>query len=148
MNHDLSQLLHLLADARTPNTTDEVWCRVVTIGWDDCLPTLLAELESDDPNVRRLVLSVIAEHGANQSDVESLKPNVIKALDDSNRLVRQEAIHAVESLAWSDDAKPQLRQIVLRDDPPVAAKALQVLIGFNPNELEKVRTSLRSNWRQ
>ena len=148
MNHDLSQLLHLLSAPLTPHTTDEVWCRVITIGWDDCLPTLLAELESDDPNVRRLVLSVIAEHGANQSDVESLKPNVIKALDDSNRLVRQEAIHAVESLAWSDDAKSQLRQIVLRDDPPIAAKALQVLIAFNPNEFEKVRHSLKANWRQ
>ena len=150
MSNDLSQLLHLLAEPRTPHTTTELWCRVVSIGWNECLPTLLAKLESGDPDVRRLVLSLIAEHGeqAGAESVQSLQRNVIEALDDSDRLVRQEAIHAVESLAWSDDAQQQLRRIVLRDDPPVAAKALQVLIAFNADEFDKVRTSLKANWPQ
>ena len=148
MNQNLSQILHLLAAPLTPHTTKEIWCRVVTLGWADCLPTLLAELESQDPNVRRLVLSLIAEHGENQGDVENLKPHVIKALGDSDQLVRQQAILTIGSLAWSDDAKPELRQIVLRDDPPVASKALQVLIAFSPSEFRKVRHSLRANWRQ
>ena len=78
--------------------------------------------------------------------MQSLQPNVIKALDDSDRLIRQEAIQTIESLAWSDDAQQQLRRIVLRDDPPIAAKALQVLIAFNADEFEKVRDSLKTTW--
>ena len=148
MNQNLSQILHLLAAPLTPHTTKEIWCRVVTLGWADCLPTLLAELESQDPNVRRLVLSLIAEHGENQGDVENLKPHVIKALTDPDRLVRQEAIYAVESLAWSDEVRSELRQIVLRDDPPIASKALGTLIRLNPEEFEKMRDSLKANWRQ
>lgn len=150
MSNDLSQLLHLLAEPRTPHTTEELWCRVASIGWNECLPTLLAELESGDPDVRRLVLNLIAEHGeqAGAGSVQSLQPNIINALDDPDRLVRQEAIQTIESLAWSDDAMEQLRRIVLRDDLPIAAKALQVLIAFNADEFEKIRTSLRASWPQ
>lgn len=148
MNQDLSQLLHLLSATLTPHTTEEVWCRIVSIGWDKCLPTILAELEAADPNVRILVLGLITEHGENQGDVENLKPQVIKALTDPDRLVRQQAIFTIESLAWSDDVRSELRQIVLRDDPPIASKALAVLTAFNSDEFEKVRVSLQTNWRQ
>ena len=148
MNDYISKLLHLLAEPRTHHSADDLWCRVVSCGWDECLPTLLAELEAHDPTVRVLVLEVISKHGANQGDVASLKPHVLMMLDDSNQSVRHEALITIESLAWSDDVESQLRQIVLRDDPPVAAKALQVLIAFNADEFDKVRTSLKANWPQ
>ena len=148
MNHYISQLLHLLAEPRTHHAADDIWCRVVSIGWDECLPTLLAGLEAEDPYVRILVLALIAKHGENQGDVASLKPHVLRALNDPDRLVRQEAIYVVESLAWSDHAQEQLRQIVLRDDSPVASKALQILIAFNADAFEKVRASLKANWPQ
>ena len=148
MNDYINQLLHLLAEPRTHHAVDDIWCRVVSIGWEECLPTLLAGLESEDPNVRILVLELIAKHREYQSDVEALKPHVISALDDPDQLVRQQAIFTIDSLCWSEDVKPQLRQIVLRDDSPIAAKALEVLIAFDADEFEKVRASLKSTWRQ
>ena len=92
------------------------------------------------------MLGLIAKHGENQGDVASLKPNVLRALDDPNQSVRLEALITIESLAWGDDAKPKLRQIVLRDDPPIASKALAILTAFNSDEFEKVRDSLKTTW--
>lgn len=139
-------LLRLLADPRTPHTVNELWCRIFSHGWEECEPLLLAELQTGDSNVRRLVVEIVEEHAAN-SGIESIQPfvpSIVSLLDHEDRLVRICAISAVGELMVDDQTTVDtLRHIVCTDEPLLASAAFQTLLSFDPKVIEKVAQLFR-----
>lgn len=127
----LPLLLRLLANPTTPHTNTELWCRITSFGWDECVPMLLKELETGAGEVKRLVLSIISEEAEQigTESVQSFVPQVVALVKDEDRLVRMAAVHAVESLLVSDDnVVAALRNIVAHDEPILASQALATLL--------------------
>ncbi len=127
----LPVLLRLLANPTTPHTSLELCCRIRSFGWEECEPTLMAELETGSASVKQLVLGIISEE-AEQIGTESVQvfvPQVVSLLKDEDRLVRMAAVHAVESLLVSDDnVIAALRHIIVHDEPILASQALATLL--------------------
>lgn len=127
----LPVLLRLLANPTTPHTALELCCRIRSFGWDECEPTLMAELETGSASVKQLVLGIISEEAEQigTESVQSFVPQVVSLLKDEERLVRMAAIHTVESLLVSDDnVVAALRHIVANDEPILASQALTTLL--------------------
>ncbi|OYW19078.1 MAG: hypothetical protein B7Z55_09540 [Planctomycetales bacterium 12-60-4] len=127
----LPVMLRLLANPTTPHTALELCCRIRSFGWEECEPTLMAELETGSASVKQLVLGVIREESDQFGDesVRSFVLQVVSLLKDEDRLVRMSAIHAVESLRVSDDnVVAALRHIVANDEPILASQALTTLL--------------------
>lgn len=144
----LSGILRLLADPTTPHTAAELWCRIQAEGWELCIPTLLSELQGDNPDVKRLVLAVLSEE-AEQVGTESTEPfqeAVERLLADEDRLVRMAAIHTVRDLLISTPtAAAALRRIACHDEPPLAREALISLIELDDGVVEELAQKLRGS---
>lgn len=127
----LPTLLRLLADPTTPHTAKEIWCRIRSFDWVDCVPLLMSELESGVADVKRLVLNIICEE-AEQVGCESVQqflPTVISLLSDEDRLIRGAAIQTVETICILDeDVTKALRHIIAFDEPIIASQALITLL--------------------
>ena len=131
----LPLLLRMLADPTTTHTAPELYCRLDAWGWDECLPALLHELQSNDSDVKQLVLSIVC-HAADMHGIELAHPFkavVVKLLEDNDRLVRMSAILAIESLLASEPhVIAALRHIVGHDEPILANQALITLLELDP----------------
>jgi len=141
---ELPQLLHLLANPTTPHTSLELWDRITAFGWDDCVPCLMKELETGEPDVKRLVMGVLwqeLEH-LGPERVQPFIPLILPLLADPDRLVRMAAIQAVRDLQLKE-ALPQLRRIVCEDERPLAAEALVSLMELDGGLLDDLIESVR-----
>ncbi|MBI1249363.1 HEAT repeat domain-containing protein [bacterium] len=141
----LPTLLRLLADPTTPHTSLELWNRITAFGWDECVPCLMQELETGEPNVKRLVLGVLwqeLEH-LGSARVQPFDSLILPLLEDSDRLVRMAAIQAVRDLHWIE-AIPQLRRIVCEDERPLAAEALVALMELDDELLDDLIKAVRA----
>jgi len=142
----LPTLLRLLADPTSPHTSLELWDRITAFGWDECLPCLMQELETGEPDVKRLVMGVLwqeLEHLGSER-VQPFVPLILPLLDDPDRLVRMAAIQAVRDLR-PDDAIPQLHRIVCEDERPLAAEAFIALMELDDDLLNTMIETVRSN---
>ncbi|MBB01203.1 MAG: hypothetical protein CMJ47_01000 [Planctomyces sp.] len=143
---DLPSLLRLLANPTTPHTSLELWDRITAFGWDECVPFLMKELETGEPDVKRLVMGVLwqeLEHlGAER--VQPFIPLILPQLGDPDRLVRMAAIQAVRDLRL-EESIPHLRRIICEDERPLAAEALVALIELDENMLDEIIETVRSN---
>jgi len=142
----LPGMLRLLADPTTPHTAPEISCRIQAAGWELCVPVLLSELRGDDPDVKRLVLAILAEEAENVG-TESTEPfheAVEWLMADEDRLVRMAAIHAVRDLHISTPtATAALRRIVCDDEAELARQALLTLIELDDGVVEELAQMLR-----
>jgi len=141
---DLPTLLRLLADPTTPYTSLELWNRITAFGWDECVPILMRELETDEPCVKRLVMSIIwqeLEH-LGPDRVQPFVPCILPLLDDPDRLVRMAAVQAVRDLHLNE-AIPQLRRIVCDDERPLTCEALVALMDLDDELLDDLIQSVR-----
>ncbi len=141
---ELPQLLHLLADPTTPHTSLELWDRITAFGWNECIPCLMQELETGEPDVKRLVMGVLwqeLEH-LGPERVQPFVPLILPLLADPDRLVRMAAIQAVRDLQLKE-ALPQLRRIVCEDERPLAAEALVSLMELDGGLLDDLIESVR-----
>ncbi|TWT42627.1 hypothetical protein KOR42_46770 [Thalassoglobus neptunius] len=145
ITEQLPTLLRLLANPTTPHTSLEMWDRISAFGWDDCVSVLKQELETGEPDVKRLVMSILwqeLEHlGAER--VQAFVPLILSLLDDTDRLVRMAAIQAVRDL-HSNEAIPQLRRIVCEDERPLAAEALLALMELDGGLLDVLLETVRA----
>lgn len=127
----LPTLLRLFTDLTTTYTESELCERIRVFGWQECLPVLLRELESNDSGVKQLVLSIIC-HEADAYGNELVQPFesvVLALLEDEDRLVRMSAVLAVDSLrAFEPEFVAALRFIVGYDEPILASQALITLL--------------------
>ncbi|WP_201767221.1 hypothetical protein [Rhodopirellula sallentina] len=129
--NQLPTLLRLLADPTTMHTAAELFNRIDAFGWEECSPVLLGALESNDSDVKQLVLSVICyaadTHGNDW--VQPFESVVLALLEDKDRLVRISAVLAVESLrAFDPEFVAALRFIIGYDEPILASQALITLL--------------------
>lgn len=135
----LPTLLRLLADPTTPHTSLELWCRIKSFGWTECIPVLQSQLQVGSSEVKRLALSVISQvndHFGNTL-VEDFQEHIVSLLDDEDRLVRSAAIHAVSDLLIPN-VEFKLRSIVCNDEPILAAEALFALLETDKELLDNV----------
>ncbi|MEW4453032.1 HEAT repeat domain-containing protein [Bremerella sp. JC817] len=140
----LPNLLRLLANSTTPHTSLELWERITAFGWDECVSCLMQELETGEPDVKRLVMGVLweeLEHLGSQR-VQPFVPLILPLLNDPDRLVRMAAIQAVRDLHLSE-AIPQLRRIVCEDERPLAAETLAALMELDDELLDDLIQSVR-----
>jgi HEAT repeat protein len=135
----LPTLLRLLADPMTPHTSLELWCRIKSFGWTECIPVLQSQLQIGSSDVKRLTLSVITEecnHFGNTFG-EDFQEHIAALLDDEDRLVRSAAIQTVSELSIPD-TELGLRSIVCNDEPILAAEALFALLETDKELLDDV----------
>lgn len=143
---ELPALLRLLADPITPHTSSEMWDRITAFGWDECVAILMQELETGEPDVKRLVMGILCrevDHRGSER-VQPFTPIILSLLNDPDRLVRMAAIQAVRDLR-TDDAIPQLRRIVCEDERPLAAEAFIALMELDDDLLNTLIETVRSN---
>lgn len=98
---------------------------------EECLPVLLDELQSNDSDVKQLVLSIICHEADTYGNelVQQFESVVLALLEDKDRLVRMSAILAVDSLrAFEPEFVAALRFIVGYDEPILASQALITLL--------------------
>jgi hypothetical protein len=142
----LSGLLRQLADPTTQYTAPELWSRIQAAGWDTSVPVLLSELRGDDPDVKRLVLDILAEE-AEQIGTESTEPfhgAVERLLADEDRLVRMAAVHAVRDLhVTTPTARAALRRIICNNEAPLAREALLTLVELDDGLVEEFGLVIR-----
>ncbi len=127
----LPTLLRLLADPTTTHTAPELCDRINAFGWKKCSPVLLRELESNDNEVKQLVLSIICYEADTHGNelVQPFESVVLALLEDEDRIVRMSAILAADSLRPSDPRfVVALRFIVGYDEPILASQALTTLL--------------------
>lgn len=127
----LPTLLRLLVDPTTMHTAPELCERIDAFGWEECSPVLLSALESNDSDVKRLVLSIICYEADTHGNelVQPFESVVLALLEDEDRLVRMSAILTVESLrAFEPKFVAALRYIVGHDEPILASQALITLL--------------------
>jgi len=145
---DLPTLLRLLADPTTPHTSLEIWDRIMAFGWDECVPYLMQELNTGEPDVRRLVISVlwqeIEQMGSER--VQPFIPHILNCLSDPSRLVRIAAVQVVRDLRL-DDAIPLLRRIVCKDERPLASEALLALMELDDELINDLIETVRAGHR-
>lgn len=141
---NLSSLLRLLANPTTPHTSLELWDRITAFGWDECVPCLMKELETGEPDVKRLVMGVLWQETeyVGPERVQPFVPFILPLLGDSDRLVRMAAIQAVRDLRLQESI-PQLRRIVCEDERPLAAEALVALMELDDGLLDDLIESIR-----
>ncbi|WP_291171442.1 HEAT repeat domain-containing protein [Gimesia sp.] len=135
----LPELLHLFSNPITPHTVSELWCRISSPYWDECLPILLQELQSNDPRVVRLVLEIMqkqVELRGQDSFVSSI-PLITKHLTHNDSLVRQATIHLLTAMQISHaQILDGLKSIMLNDDPYISTEAALALLKLNPDETD------------
>jgi hypothetical protein len=142
----LPGLLRQLADPTTQYTSQELWCRIHSAGWDLCVPVLLAELKGSDDSVKRLVMHILVEHHEHASDesLELFHDVVEQLLEDESRVVRMAAIHAVRDLSiWTPTVAASLRWIVCHDHPVLAREALVSLMELDNGIMDELAQKLR-----
>jgi len=141
----LPDVLRLLANPTTPHTALELWCRIEALGWKDCVPILMQELETGESCVKRLVVSVIWQEleQLGPDRVQPFFPIILPLLDNPDRLVRMAAIQAVRDLHL-DEAIPQLRWIVCEDERPLAVEALVALLDLDDGLLDDLIETVRA----
>jgi len=140
----LPTLLRLLADPTSPHTSLELWNRITAFGWDECIPCLMQELETGEPDVKRLVMGILwqeLEH-LGSGRVQPFVPLILPLLEDSDRLVRMAAIQAVRDLS-SVEAIPQLLRIVCEEERSLAAEALVALMELDNDFLDDLIKTVR-----
>ena len=143
----LPDLLRMLADPVTPHTTSELWCRIKGTGWDQCVPVLLSELESGEADVKRLVLAIISEDAeqVGRDSVQPFVPLLTARLNDTDRLVRMEAIQAVRIVQVADQTTTEaLLKVACYDEPGLAREALLTLLELDESMFAEVVRFLRS----
>lgn len=140
----LPSLLRLLADPTTPHTSLELWERITAFGWDECVSCLMQELETGDPCVKRLVMSIIWQEleQLGPERVQPFVPLILPLLGDLDRLVRMAAVQAVRDLRL-EESIPQLRRIVCEDERPLAAEALIALMELDDDLLDVLIETVR-----
>ena len=146
-SENLPHLLQMLADPVTPHTSKEIWCRIGAFGWEECLPALQNALNSTDPSVIRLVLSILNEqadvHGSDS--LEDFVPDILACLKHEDRLVRNGAIILIQDVQIADDSIFQdLKGIVRKDEPLLAKEALIALINVDWETVTDVVAHFRS----
>ena len=149
----LPALLRQLADPITPHTTDELWCRIASEGWERCAATLLHELRSGDNDVKRLVISIVCEQAAKvpTTPVQPFLDEIERLLTDDDRLVRMAAIAAIRQLASiTGDGKVAsgpvlvlLRRIACHDELPIAREAMLTLLENDDGAVREIAKLLR-----
>ncbi len=135
----IPELLHLFSDPMTPHTASELWCRISSPYWDDCLPILLHELQSDDPRVVRLVLNILQKQVElrGQASFVSSIPLITKHLTHDDSLVRQATIHLLAAMKISNDQILYgLKSIMENDESYIATEAALAIIKLNPDETD------------
>ncbi len=140
----LPSLLRLLADPITPHTSLELWERITAFGWDECVSCLMQELETGEPDVKRLVMGVLwqeLEHLGSER-VQPFVTLILPLLGDSDRLVRMAAVQAVRDLRL-EESLPQLHRIVCEDERPLAAEALVALMELDDDLLDDLIKTVR-----
>jgi HEAT repeat protein len=142
---ELPQFLRLLADPTTPHTSLELWSRITASGWDECVPCLMQELETGDPDVKRLVVNVVEQEFEQfgSERVQPFVPLVVALLNDADRLVRMAAIQFVRDFR-PGNAIPSLRRIVCEDERLLAAEALVVLMELDNELLDDLIEAVRA----
>ncbi|MEQ8637945.1 HEAT repeat domain-containing protein [Gimesia maris] len=137
--NQLPEILHLFSEPVTPHTASELWCRISTPNWDDCLPILLQELQSDDPRVVRLVLAILkmqSETIGPDSFISSI-PTITEYLKHEDSLVRQATIHLLSAMQISNDLiLSGLKSIMENDESYIATEAALAIIKLNPHEAD------------
>lgn len=127
----LPPLLELLADPTTPYTAKELWCRVVSPEWEECVPILKSALRMGDGSVKRLVMDVLCTH-AGQMGTTATEPFhelIADLLFEPDRIVRNAASYACRDLGIrSPRAIEGLRQIIRQDDTELVRQALITLL--------------------
>lgn len=135
----LSELIQLFSNPITQHTVSELWIRINDRCWNDCLPILLQELQSDDPRVLRLVLAILQVHSETvgpDSFVSSI-PLISKHLTHDDSLVRQATAHLLAAMRISNDQiLDGLKSIMLNDEPYIATEAALALLKLNPDEAD------------
>lgn len=142
----LPDLLRQLSLSTTPYTALELWSRIQAAGWEPCVPVMFAELQGDDPDVKSLILGILAEEveQVGTESTEQFFDTVERLLADDDRLLRMAAIHAVFDLRiTTPTASTALRHIVCNDEPPLARQALLTLIELDESVVEEVASLLR-----
>ncbi len=142
---DLPTLLRLLADPTTPHTSLEIWDRIMAFGWDECVPYLMQELNRGEPDVKRLVISVLSQE-LEQMGSERAQPfisHILNCLSDPDRLVRIAAVQVVRDFRL-DEAIPFLRRVVCEDERPLATEALLALMELDDELINDVIETVRA----
>lgn len=149
----LPTLLRQLAEATTPHTTKELWCRITSEEWEHCAPTLLHELRTGENEVKRLVLSIVCEQAqiVRSTPIQPFLIEIERLLADDDRLMRMAAVGAVRDLVEhgrdGDVASPivvaSLRRIGSHDELPLAREALLTLLEMDDGAVREIGLLLR-----
>lgn len=133
----LSELIQLFSNPITQHTVSELWIRINDQCWDDCLPILFHELQSNDPRVVRLVLEIMqkqAEIVVPDSFVSSI-PLITKHLRHEDPLVRRATIHLCAAMQISNDQiLSGLKFIMENDESYLATEAALTILKLKPDE--------------
>ena len=135
--NQLSEWLQLFSNPITQHTVSELWIRINDRCWNDCLPILLQELQSNDPRVLRLVLAILqmqSEAIGPDSFVSSI-PLITKHLKHDDSLVRQATVNLLAAMQIShDQILDELKSIMMNDDPYIATEAVLAILKLKPDE--------------
>ena len=135
----LPEILRLFSNPVTPHTASEMWIRINDQYWDECLPILLHDLNSSDPRVVRLVLSIL------QKQIEIMGPDTLvssiptisKHLNHEDSLVRQATIGLLKEMEICDNQiLDGLKSIMENDESHIATEAALAILKLNPDEAD------------
>lgn len=144
----LPHVLQVLANPVTPHTAPELWSRIRSIGWTECLPILLEQLRSGSTDVQRLVMDIVSEEAEQMGvvDARPFIPSIILKLGHEDRLVRISAISTLDAIrALDSDVVACLLDMVQQDESAVAREALIVLLRNDGDTLTRTLELFRSS---
>ncbi len=144
--HRLAFLFELLSEEATPSTPDELLNRILVIGWANSEGFLKELLRSDNSDVVRLTLNVLARH-AELFGTQSTRfaKEVTAAITHPDRLVRATAVNVAFALLLDDgEMIDVLTKCVLEDELTIAKQALLVLIELEDEFANKVIRLIRT----
>lgn len=134
----LPWLLKMLAEPTTCHTAPELWCRIRSVGWKECVPILREQLASEDADVIRLTLNILFEEVSNvgTGNLDAFKSAIISCLAHDERLVRQAAIHVLHEARCHDSTTiHELRRIVKEDEMVIRRQAAHALLDLDDSVL-------------
>lgn len=137
--NQLPEILHLFSNPVTPYTASEMWIRISNPYWDECLPILLQELQSNDSRVVRLVFGIFQKESEimGPDTLVSSIPTIMKYLKQEDPTVRQAVIYLLSSMQISNDQiLSGLKFIMENDEPYLATEAALTILKLKPDEAD------------
>lgn len=141
LRYHLPWLLKTLAEPTTCHTAPELWCRIRSADWEECVPILRDQLASEDADVIRLTLNILFEEVSNigTDNLDVFQSAIISCLAHDNRLVRQAAIHVLHEARCDDStAIQELWRIVKDDESIIRREAAHALLDLDDSVLDRL----------